>query len=116
MTIKATVPPTISANVFEEVPREIPVYVPEEALESYKEAEVWKEFDLQAIPTSSIDNTKSIGNINIYNGILNNPEELYIHIYDLQGRLVYSGSDITLRQPSGIYIIYCADECSKVVF
>lgn len=54
MTIKATVPPTIDANVFEEVSKEIPVYVPEDALESYKEAEVWKEFDLQAIPTSSI--------------------------------------------------------------
>lgn len=116
MTITATVPPTINANVFEEVPREIPVYVPEESLESYKEAEVWKEFDLQAIPTSSIQNTKDMESINVHNGILSNPEELQIYIYDLQGRQVYSGNDVTLRQPSGIYIIRCADKCIKAAF
>ena len=50
MTVLATVPPTVGANAFYNVSRDIPVYVPAKSLEAYKAAEVWKEFtNLQAI-------------------------------------------------------------------
>ena len=49
MTVLATVPPTVVINAFDGVSREIPVYVPAEALEDYQVASVWKEFNLHAM-------------------------------------------------------------------
>ena len=50
MTVLATVPPTLIENVFRNVDRNIPVYVPAASLAAYQAAEVWSEFaNLQAI-------------------------------------------------------------------
>ena len=49
MTVLATVPPTLIENVFRNVNTDIPVYVPAASLEDYQAAEVWKDFNLQAI-------------------------------------------------------------------
>ena len=49
MTVLATVPPTLIENVFRNVNTDIPVYVPAASLAAYQAAEVWKEFNLQAI-------------------------------------------------------------------
>ena len=50
MTVMAIVPPTVESGAFEEVKRDIPVYVPAESLEAYKAAEGWNGFNnLQAI-------------------------------------------------------------------
>ncbi len=50
ITCLATVPPTIEANTFYEVSREIPVLVPEASLEAYKAAPYWSEFtNIQAL-------------------------------------------------------------------
>ena len=50
MTVSSTVPPMVGSNAFEEVKRDIPVYVPAEVLAAYKAAEGWKKFtNLQAI-------------------------------------------------------------------
>ena len=46
ITSKATTPPTIGgSNTFDGVDKSIPVYVPAESVEAYKEAEYWMEFD-----------------------------------------------------------------------
>ncbi len=49
MTCLASIPPTIERNTFYDVKREIPLYVPEKSMETYKAADYWKEFtNLQA--------------------------------------------------------------------
>lgn len=46
ITVRAAVPPAVvSGNAFYNVNRGIPVYVPAEAVEAYKAADVWKEFN-----------------------------------------------------------------------
>ena len=52
ITCLATTPPTCSSNPFSGVPRTIPLYVPAEAVEAYKAADTWKEFQVQALPSS----------------------------------------------------------------
>ena len=54
MVVKAMVPPIIDSNIFDfltvvgsEVNHNISVYVPQESLELYKNAKVWKELNLQ---------------------------------------------------------------------
>ena len=43
---KATVPPVVEIYAFDEVSRDIPVYVPQSVITHYKSAEVWSEFNL----------------------------------------------------------------------
>ena len=60
ITVLASNPPSVSSdNVFKYVSRDIPVYVPSEALADYKAANVWKEFtNLQPITEFTVDNLK----------------------------------------------------------
>ena len=53
ITCLATIPPTCSSNSFRDVPRTIPLYVPAESVEAYKAADIWKEFDVQALSTDA---------------------------------------------------------------
>ncbi len=59
MTVKAMTPPAIHAKTFFEVDRQIPVYVPDEVVDTYKNDPYWKEFNIQGkskAPTS-VENT-----------------------------------------------------------
>ena len=53
ITCYTPIPPTCSSNSFQNVPRTIPLYVPAEAVEAYKAADTWKEFDVQALTTDA---------------------------------------------------------------
>ena len=44
MTVRAVEPPTATANTFENVPKNIPVYVPSGSIQAYKSATGWKDF------------------------------------------------------------------------
>ena len=59
--VKATTPPTIQAKTFFDVNRQIPVYVPDNAVESYKDDPYWQEFDIQgeSKAPSAVDNIPS---------------------------------------------------------
>ena len=59
--IKATTPPTIQAKTFFDVNRQIPVYVPDNAVEAYKDDPYWQEFDIQgeSKAPSAVDNIPS---------------------------------------------------------
>lgn len=46
MHVNAITPPMVYAKTFENVDRSIPVYVPEESVNSYKSAPVWQEFNI----------------------------------------------------------------------
>ena len=107
MTVLATVPPTVAdADVFYSVNTDIPVYVPAASLTAYQAAEVWKDFNLQAIKTAL--NTPSMPeSISMKGGLLHNPQGLTVTIYDLTGRPVYCGNDLTVSRQAGIYVVLC---------
>ncbi len=57
--VDATTPPTLRAKTFYEVNRSIPVYVPAEAVNDYKNDTYWREFNIQSNAPTAIDNTYS---------------------------------------------------------
>ena len=117
MTVKANTPPTLGVYAFNGVSRDIPVYVPAEALEDYQTAETWKEFKLQAMQTA-LQTPSMPESIRVYGGTLHNPQQLPVSLYDMQGRMVYSGTAATVSQPAGVYVVRCAGAgaSSKVLF
>ena len=46
INVSATTPPAVEARTFEDVDRSIPVYVPDAAVNDYKAAPVWQEFNI----------------------------------------------------------------------
>ena len=59
ITCNAVTPPTIQAKTFYDVKRQIPVYVPDEAVSAYEDNTYWQEFNIQGqseVP-QGIDNT-----------------------------------------------------------
>ena len=117
MTVLATVPPTVAdADVFYNVNTDIPVYVPVASLDTYKAANVWKEFsNLQTI-TTAIHTPSMPESIRVYDGMLHNPQGLTVTIYDLTGRPVYCGNDLTVSRQAGIYVVLCEGASLKVKF
>ena len=59
ITCNAVTPPTIQAKTFYDVKRQIPVYVPDEAVSAYEDDTYWQEFDIkgQSEVPQGIDNT-----------------------------------------------------------
>ena len=117
MTVLAAVPPTVGTDAFRGTKRDIPVYVPAASLDAYKVADVWKEFsNLQAISGTAIDTPSMPESISIQGGMLHNPNGLTVSVYDLTGRLVYSGNATTVELPAGIYVVSCNGASCKAVF
>ena len=116
ITVLAIVPPAVGANAFYNVSRNIPVYVPAESLEDYQAAETWNEFDLHAMPATGLQTPSRPESITVYGGTLHNPQQLRVSIYDMQGRMVYSGTATTVSQPAGVYVLRCAGASGKVLF
>ena len=61
MHVKAATPPTIQAKTFFDVNRQIPVYVPDNAVEAYKADPYWQEFNIvgKSNAPSAVDNISS---------------------------------------------------------
>ena len=117
MTVTAVVPPTVGTDAFDEVSRSIPVYVPENALADYRAAEVWKEFtNLKPYTTSSVSTLVMPESLRVCGGMLHNPEGLTVTVYDLTGRIIYSGNATTLSLTPGIYVVSCNGANGKAVF
>ena len=116
ITVLAIVPPTVEGATFYNISRDIPVYVPAEALESYKTADVWSEFNLQTMQTTFLQTPSMPESISVYDGMLHNPQQLPVSLYDMQGRMVYSGTAATVSQPAGAYVLRCAGASGKVLF
>ena len=113
MQVDAIIPPTITSTSFDKVSREIEFIVPEEARESYAQHEYWREF---MVEKTEIENV--VWNVEIYtrNGTL------YIdvwgsdyQVFDVNGRLVYTGRDTQLSLPRGVYVVNVGGEVQKVV-
>ena len=116
MTVLANLPPKTGTDAFLYVSRSIPVYVPAETLSTYWVADVWKEFiNLQAMQTD-LQMPSMPESISVYGGTLHNPQQLPVSLYDIQGRMVYSGTAATVSQPAGVYVVRCAGASGKVLF
>ena len=113
MTVLATTPPTVGSMAFNSVP----VYVPAASLAAYQAAEVWSEFtNLQGTSTTGVPAAAMPESIRMQGGMLHNPQQLHLTLYDMQGRQVYSGTAATVSQPAGVYVVRCAGVSGKVVF
>lgn len=89
--------------------------VPSSSVEKYKNADVWKEFGTiegQDAGVGTVETDKIV----VSDGMLRNPAEVEIHIYDLNGREMYSGNGCELRLPTGLYILQTPNGNRKVVF
>ena len=61
--VNAIIPPQVNARTFEEVDRSIPVIVPDESVEQYKSAPVWKEFNVRGKIGTGVENITTNENI-----------------------------------------------------
>lgn len=91
------------------------VYVHSGSVEAYKNAEGWKDFIIESIPTD-IETITMPESITISNGVLNNPEGLEITVYDTAGLEIYKGRDTSLTLNGGMYIIHCGKSVKKIAF
>ena len=60
--VNAIIPPQVDARTFEDVDRSIPVIVPDESVEQYKSAPVWKEFNVRGKIGTGVENITSTTN------------------------------------------------------
>lgn len=60
--VNAIIPPQVNARTFEEVDRSIPVIVPDESVEQYKSAPVWREFNVLGKIGTGVENITSTTN------------------------------------------------------
>ncbi len=88
ITVNSLTPPTIQAKTFYDVKRQIPVYVPDESVDAYKNDAYWHEFDIQGrsnMPTGLEEISSSLqggdrGRLILHNG----------QIFILRGEKVYT--------------------------
>ena len=76
ITCNAVTPPAIEAKTFFDVKRQIPVYVPDEAVSAYEGDTYWQEFDIQGqseapqgvdqVPSDQVQSTKFLRDGQIY--------------------------------------------------
>ncbi|MBO5086645.1 MAG: leucine-rich repeat domain-containing protein [Paludibacteraceae bacterium] len=120
INVNAIEPPTIFAKTFFDVNRNIPVIVPEGAREAYANDEYWGEF-INVVESENeetqIENAEN-ANVAIYSvgGVL------YVdglsadyQLFDVNGRLIYTGRDAQLSLPRGVYVIAVGGEVEKIV-
>jgi len=91
------VPPSVEEETFEDVPRDIAVYVPKGTMQTYSAAEEWNEFTNYR----EIEEQDSIGEIEANNGNVS-------AYYTLQGQRISAD-----RVTSGVYIIRHGDKITK---
>lgn len=70
MTCLAIVPPTLEREVFTGVDcSSIPLYVPFESIDAYREAPQWADFDIKAIPAKETENSEVTATANDDNSV-----------------------------------------------
>ena len=87
--VNAIIPPQVNARTFEEVDRSIPVIVPDESVEQYKSAPIWKEFNVRGKIGTGVENITSTTN-NVQK-ILRNGQLLILRddkTYNIVGQIV----------------------------
>lgn len=94
ITSYAKIPPALGLDVFDYVPKTIPVYVPTESVSLYKSADQWKEFlitDMSDISEIQPDQTNVYPNPSNGRFILNSSAgKGKVTIFDLSGKQIYT--------------------------
>ena len=117
--VRAAVPPEIEAKTFYDVNREIPVYVPEDYLDDYREDPYWREFNLvgeEQGGTVGTGHTAIGGLYRMEDGRIVLIEEMPVSVYTVTGTLIYSGTATEVPLPvPGVYLLRIGGETVKVV-
>lgn len=119
----SVVPPVCAANAFDGIDKtKCALYVPKESMESYKEADQWKEFLLvSALPdvnVAEIDDEGAISVMRTEGGcVLRNVENELVVVYTLDGGQVfranrYEGEKIRLAP--GVYLLKAGSNAVKI--
>lgn len=94
------------------------LYVSEGSVDLYKEAAVWKDFDVQARPTvvgTVFDGTEvsvfSSGGRIYVEGL----DDVWVDVYQLDGKKVYGGRDASIAVQSGLYVVKVGNGVHKVL-
>lgn len=112
ITVMADQPPLIRGNTFYDVNRKIPVFVPDLVQNLYINDMYWGEFfSITAVSNAPVTSAGFVGTTNkpyrisVENNILTieNPTDLPVSIYDIQGRLVGTSTPFTLS--NNVFII-----------
>lgn len=116
ITVLAENPPAVVYGAFDWIAENPTVYVPASALEAYRQADTWKEFNLQPIDTgTAIETITTADGLRIEAGRILNPQAIHIEIIDLNGRLIYTGADVSITLPEGIYVVRSKGISRKVM-
>ena len=116
---KAAVPPTCGTQALDDINKwNCRLIVLDNAIDSYKSAEQWKEFffiegnsGVESVAADGISVTVSDGKI-IVEGA---EERQLIEVYGTNGLLMYKGTETTIDMPTdGIYIVRIAGKAVKV--
>ena len=90
------------------------VHVPYGTSQSYKDRVHWNVFKYEEM--TAINNPIIAENIKIKNGVLCNPLNSFVIIYNADGGEVYRGSDTEIKMSAGVYIVRSMGVSKKVVF
>ena len=118
ITVRPLTPPTLEyTELFPfDCDSSIPVFVPEGSLEAYKASD-WNYFtNLQEDPNGNVQQPTLAEGVRYADGQLLNPQQLFVSVYDLTGRLVYRGNDSARAFPSGVYIVSYGRTTEEMVF
>lgn len=116
MSVKATVPPYIEENTFQQVNRNIPVYIPQGTIENYRNAEYWCEFtNFIETEFDGINENESFTSVAVYPNPASDIVRIKgtkadeIHVFNAAGQLVKSvqnSNEVDLSDLNrGIYFI-----------
>lgn len=95
------------------------LYVPQEALSAYQEADVWKNF--LSISGKQFGGAELIYNdltvaVNGFDLIVNAQEGVAVNVYNVAGQCIYSGANHQVQLPAcGVYIVNVGGKVSKIL-
>lgn len=109
--------PPVGAAFDSEVYENAILYVPNAALEAYKAADGWKEFNNIIGIGSGVDEIgqEAAFSVTAINGGVEVVSDKAVEIFDAAGMKVYSGAAGTISLPGGFYVIVSGAETVKVV-
>lgn len=109
--------PPVGAAFDSEVYENAILYVPNAALEAYKAADGWKEFNNIIGIGSGVDEIgqEAAFSVTATDGGIEIVSDKAVEIFDAAGMKVYSGAAGTISLPGGFYVIVSGAETVKVV-
>ena len=109
--------PPVGAAFDSEVYENAILYVPNAALEAYKAADGWKEFNNIIGIGSGVDEIgqEAAFSVTAIDGGIEVVSDKAVEIFDAAGVKVYSGAAGTITLPGGFYVVVSGAETVKVV-